>query len=345
MIRRPLPIAFALFALTVLAPVAAGQTEGAPPPEAAAPTAVKAPAVSMERLAADLRWLTSFPTRHTLSAQNVEVAKALREKFRAMGYEDVTLEEFPVARTTRFNVVATKPGRTRPDEIVVLGAHFDSRNKDDADARGPAPGADDNASGTSAVLEIARRLANVPTARTVRFVLFSGEEQGLIGATAHAEALKAAGANVVLMANLDMVGHSSPPGPDGDAPPPTFPERTAAPDAAGARRSIYVESDQGLDSPDNDAASQRWGDRLEQIVYGYGLGVSRGPLYGTDYLPFETAGYPAVGLYDGADTEPFYHNADDLPAVVDADYHARAASATLELVTLAAGAAEPAEAP
>ncbi|MFH5803966.1 M28 family metallopeptidase [Alienimonas sp. DA493] len=337
MLRRPLPLAVPLFVLTAVAPLAAAQSDSTPQTADGTPAGVKAPLVSVERLRADLRWLTSFPTRHTLSAQNVEVARALREKFRAMGYEDVALEEFSVRRTTRFNVVATKRGETRPEEIVVLGAHFDSRNKDDADARGPAPGADDNASGTSAVLEIARQLANVPTARTVRFVLFSGEEQGLVGATAHAEALKAAGANVVLMANLDMIGHSSPPGPNGDAPPPTFPERTAAPDAAGARRSIYVESDQGLNSPDNDAASKRWGDRLEQIVYGYGLGVSRGPLYGTDYLPFETAGYPAVGLYDGADTEPFYHNADDLPAVVDADYHARAASATLELIKLAAG--------
>ena len=335
MLCRPISFAVLILALTALAPA-----QAPPPPNAGA--AVKAPTASTERLAADLRWLTSFPTRHTLSAQNVDVAVALRTRFREMGYDDVTLEEFEVGRTTRFNVVATKRGATAPGEMVILGAHFDSRNRDDDDARGRAPGADDNATGVAAVLEVARQLATVPTARTTRFVLFSGEEQGLLGAEAHAGRLKAAGAQVALMVNLDMIGHSSPPGPGGDAPPPTFPRVAAAPDAAGARRSLYVESDEGLTTPANDAASRRWGDRLERIVRGYGLGVSRGPLFaGTDYTPFETAGYPAVGLYDGADTEPFYHNAADLPGVVDPDLHARAASAALDLVKLAAGAAVP----
>ena len=319
-------------------PAAAG------PPAAAAP---EAPTASPERLAADLRWLTAYPTRHTLSAQNVEVARALRAKFRQMGYGDVALEEFAVARTTRFNVVATKRGTTAPAEIVVLGAHFDSRNKDAQDARGPAPGADDNGTGTAAVLEIARQLAAVPTARTVRFVLFSGEEQGLVGARADAQRLKAAGANVVLMANLDMIGRSSPPGPGGERPPAHVPARRGRPRRRRrARRAIYVESDQGLDVPGNDAASRRWGDRLERIAYGYGLGVSRGPLYGTDYLPFEAAGYPAVGLYDGADTEAFYHKRRRHPRGGGRRLpRPRAASAMLDLVKLAAGAAEPADAP
>ena len=337
--KRLLPCLALVFAVPAI-----GQEEPAGPgaiePRATEP---KAPAVSAERLAEDLAWLSGYETRHSLSAQNVEVANALREKLRAMGYADVSLEEFQIAGTTRFNVVAVKPGRPageggRPDEIVVFGAHFDCRNKEAADARGRAPGADDNGTGTVAVLEVARQLAGVPLDRTVRFVLFSGEEQGLVGAKAHAASLKAAGANVALMVNLDMVGYSSPPGPDGDAPPPTFPPVTAAPDAAGDRRSVYVESDQGLKVPGNDAASKRWGDRLERIVYGYGLGVSRGPLYGTDYLPFEAAGFPAVGMYDGADTEPFYHNAADTPEKVDADYHARVTSAALEIVKAAATA-------
>ena len=325
--------AVALLALSLLAPAAAGQEE----PGTATP---KAPVASAARLTADLAWLTSYPTRHTLSAQNVEAAGALREKFRGMGYEDVSLEEFSIGNTARFNVVAVKRGATRPEEIVVFGAHFDCRNKEDRDARGRAPGADDNGTGTVAVLEVARQLADAPLDRTVRFVLFSGEEQGLVGARAHAKNLKAAGAKVALMVNCDMIGFSSPPGPGGDAPPPTFP-----PAVAGTPRSVYVESEfvnerSGVRPAAERAASKAWGDRLQAIVYGYGLGVSRGPLYGTDYLPFEAAGYPAVGMYDGADTEPFYHNAADLPAVVDADYLARCASAALDLVRAAATVAE-----
>ena len=339
------PVPPALLLAVLAAGPAAAQDPPAASPPAAPPvsdrvlSAPLAPSVSPKALAEELRWLTAFDTRHTLSAQNVEVANALRGKFREMGYEDVELEEFAVGNTTRFNVVAVKPGTGAAGGLVVVGAHYDCRNNDLKDARGRAPGADDNGTGTVAVLAVARALADVPTARTVRFVLFSGEEQGLVGAKADAAKLKAAGTDVALMVNMDMVGRSSPPGPDGDAPEPTFPPVTAAPDAAGEPRAIYVESDEGHAVPTNDAASQKWGDRLEAIVYRYGLGVSRGKLYATDYMPFEAAGYPAVGLYDGSDTEPFYHNAADTPAVVDADYHARAASAALDLVRDAAGAA------
>ena len=330
----------AAFAVQDLPP---GGAEIVPPSTAVPLPAVAQPAASAERLAADVAWLTGYGTRHSLSAQNVEAAKAIRDRLAALGYT-TELEEFSIGPTTRFNVVATKAGATRPDELVILGAHFDSRNKEGRDARGPAPGADDNATGTAAVLEVARQLAATPLDRTVRFVLFSGEEQGLVGARAHANGLKAAGANVTLMVNLDMVGHSSPPGPGGDAPPPTFPAVTAAPDAAGTLRSVYVESAtvRGNGGRLRPAArrdvSEAWGDRLETLVMGYGLGVSRGPLYATDYIAFEAAGFPAVGMYDGADTEPFYHNAADLPAVVDPDYHARVASAALDLVRAAATA-------
>ena len=337
--RRPA----APFAALLLLPAATafGQDAAVPPPPAVTTSSVSPPSVSAGRLEADLKWLTDYETRHSLSAQNVEVANALRDRFREMGYTDVTLEEFRLGSTARFNVVAVKPGATRPDELVVFGAHFDSLNKLADNARGRAPGADDNGTGTAAVLEVARQLKDAPLDRTVRFVLFSGEEQGLIGSKAHAANLKAAGANVALMVNLDMVGHSSPPGPDGDAPPPMFPPATAAPDAAGDRRSVYVESETvraraGLRPAAQRAVSKAWGDRLEQMVYRYGLGVSRGPLYATDYLPFEAAGFPAVGMYDGADTEPFYHGAADLPAIVDNDYHARVTSAALDVMKAAA---------
>jgi aminopeptidase YwaD len=97
-------------------------------------------------------------------------------------------------RTTS-NVVATKRGTARPDEIVVVGAHYDSVPR--------SPGANDNASGTATVLEAARALAAITTPRTVQFVLFAAEELGLYGSAAFAAERRQ---GVVAMVNLDMVG-------------------------------------------------------------------------------------------------------------------------------------------
>lgn len=96
------------------------------------------------------------------------------------------------------NVVATKRGAARPDEIIIVGAHYDSVPG--------SPGANDNASGVAAALEAARVLATANPPRTVQFVLFSGEELGLFGSAAYATENRA---GVVAMVNLDMVGWGS----------------------------------------------------------------------------------------------------------------------------------------
>ena len=96
---------------------------------------------------------------------------------------------------TTVNVVATKRGTVRPDEIVVVGGHYDSVAR--------SPGANDNASGVAATLEAARVLASIPTPRTVQFVLFAAEELGLYGSAAFASDQRQ---GVVAMINLDMVG-------------------------------------------------------------------------------------------------------------------------------------------
>ncbi|MDR7519416.1 MAG: M20/M25/M40 family metallo-hydrolase [Armatimonadota bacterium] len=117
-----------------------------------------------------------------------EAAQQGRVRLRVVA--DTVFESRPTV-----NVVATKRGGVRPDEIVVVGGHYDSV---------PAsPGANDNASGVAATLEAARVLAGVPTARTVQFVLFAAEELGLYGSRAFAEERRQ---GVVAMINLDMVG-------------------------------------------------------------------------------------------------------------------------------------------
>jgi hypothetical protein len=117
-----------------------------------------------------------------------------------------------VAALTGLNVVGILRGRDRElgKEVVVIGAHYDHLGRGvlgARDARGEIHnGADDNASGSVTLVEIARRLARQPPKRTVVFVAFAGEEEGLLGSGAYVKDPVLPLARTVAMINLDMVG-------------------------------------------------------------------------------------------------------------------------------------------
>jgi photosystem II stability/assembly factor-like uncharacterized protein len=102
------------------------------------------------------------------------------------------------------NVVATKPGTSSDEEVIICG-HFDSISEDPENL---APGADDNATGTAAVIEAARVLAEYPFERTVKLICFSGEEQGLFGSGEYAGDAGAAGDRIIGVLNFDMIGYA-----------------------------------------------------------------------------------------------------------------------------------------
>ena len=122
----------------------------------------------------------------------------------SMGYA-VDLEQVNEQKPERgFNVVAELRGTTRPDEIIVIGAHYDAELN--------TPGADDNASGVAAMLELARRFAGAPMDRTVRWVGFTNEESsnshgGVMGSFAYARAARNRNESVVAMMSLEMLGY------------------------------------------------------------------------------------------------------------------------------------------
>ncbi len=102
---------------------------------------------------------------------------------------------------TGVNVRGVRLGTSLPDERVVIGGHYDHI---------PAcSGADDNGTGVAATLEVARLLADLPTARTLEIVCWDEEELGLIGSAAHAQAALAAGEQIVGVFSLDSVGVAS----------------------------------------------------------------------------------------------------------------------------------------
>lgn len=108
------------------------------------------------------------------------------------------------------NVIAEIPGATAPEKVVVIGAHYDSVNWQDGTSA-ISPGADDNASGSAGVLEAARVLSQGgPYEHTLRFVWFSGEELGLLGAFGNAQASAAANEEIIAMLNMDMIAYRAP---------------------------------------------------------------------------------------------------------------------------------------
>ena len=166
--------------------------------------------VSRVRYEATLtRLVSSHTTRLTISLGYFNASMWCLGQFRAMGYTAI-YSPVPLIhpRKTR-NVVATKQGRGPvPRDLVLVVAHLDSRNRcgpNDVDM--PAPGADDNASGSAAVLEIARILKDHRAVHDLRFVLFTGEEQGLIGSKVYVRSLSETDrARIRAVINMDMIG-------------------------------------------------------------------------------------------------------------------------------------------
>jgi len=190
-------------------------------------------------------------------------------------------------QATSYNVVAEVRGTEWPEEIVVVGAHLDSI--------GLGAGALDNGAGTAAVLDLAGIIAQQPLRRTVRFVLFTGEEEGCVGASAYMRAHAGELDQIVAMVNMDT----------------------------GAGRVIAYEN---TGRPDVGA-------RLEALVEKLGpLGpkeVKPGQTWYSDHGPFVRAGVPAFFLLqETASYETYIHTAaDTFDKVNPADY--RAAQAVL----------------
>jgi hypothetical protein len=108
------------------------------------------------------------------------------------------------------NVIGRWNGTRFPDQWIIVGAHYDSRNSS-LSSIVDTPGAEDNASGCAGVIELARVLVAFRPERSILFMCYAGEEQGLYGSQAHVQALQAAGdlARVQAVVTMDMIGYSA----------------------------------------------------------------------------------------------------------------------------------------
>ncbi|HXC74311.1 MAG TPA: M28 family peptidase, partial [Sphingomicrobium sp.] len=191
----------------------------APPPSPDAKLRAIVAPVSAARMKATVETLVSFGTRHTLSSQTDPkrgIGAALdwtQGQFRELGLpterpcDTFTGDRIP--QPTRIcDMVAIQRGTERPNDVVIITGHIDSRVTDPLDAVKDAPGANDDGSGSAAVLEAARVLSKHKFPGTIVYSLDSGEEQGLYGAKVIAAYAKAQGWNVIADLNNDIIGNS-----------------------------------------------------------------------------------------------------------------------------------------
>jgi hypothetical protein len=149
--------------------------------------------------------LVNFFTRHSLSSLYTSVAAWAVDQLQSLNYQ-VELRPINIGTGGSYNVVADRPGSENGvRKLVIVTAHLDSVNLTGG-REGPAPGADDNASGAAGVLEIARALAGRSAKNDLRLILFGGEEQGLYGSKQYVRELPEAELNrIIAVINMDMV--------------------------------------------------------------------------------------------------------------------------------------------
>lgn len=132
-----------------------------------------------------------------------EAEEYIIENWREQGYE-VVKQEYTLQGVRSANLEVTKIGTSRPDEIILIGAHYDSVIG--------SPGANDNGSGVAVLLEIARQLRPLETQRSIRLVAFTNEEPPFFfskeqGSRVYAKAIHKRGDNIRLMISLETMGY------------------------------------------------------------------------------------------------------------------------------------------
>ena len=292
--------------------------------------------VSQDRLAATLKKLETFGTRHTMSAPDnptrgigaarewiLAEFKAYSPKLQA-GYDTYLIaKQGRITRDTEArNVMAVLPGRT-PRRIYISG-HYDTRSTDVLDADLPAPGVNDDGSGVALTMELARVFSQsgIEFDATLVFMCHVGEEQGLMGAKLHAQKAKAQHTVIDAVLNNDIVGNDR--GGDGII------------DGASIR--VYSEGPE--DSPSRELARyvQRWGMRY---VPSHRVRLMARPdrvLRSGDHTAYNQYGFPAVGFRESRENYTRQHDPRDTFEGVSPAYlaqNARVNAAVASMLALA----------
>ncbi|MBZ0263592.1 M20/M25/M40 family metallo-hydrolase [bacterium] len=267
-------------------------------------------------LRSDIDDLVGFFTRHTWSdtvSDAVGIGAARRWVFNQ--YEDHGLTPsyhewqgfWNGQPTPSYNVMGSYGND--PSPRIVLGGHLDSRNADRNDNEGFAPGADDDASGVTALLNMAQLLGDFEGLNAhINLVAFTGEEQGLLGSNALSQDLRDQGAVLRGMLNMDMLAHIEHPNGDIDS------------------TTIRLFSANPMNSPSRALAHYcKWVGES----YSDGLTVTLQnaedrPGRGGDHSPFSDRGFPAVRFIESGEDVAYQHDTTDTPQHMNFSYFRKA---------------------
>lgn len=253
----------------------------------------------------------TLETRNTDSGTPVSMASQFAYEY-LLGLPNldaVSYEDWSKSGSSGRNVIGQLTGSTRPDEIILLTAHIDDMPYGDA-----APGADDNASGTAALLMAANLISQHTFERTIRFIFFTGEEQDMLGSKVYASSAHAAGENIVAVVNMDMLGWEH----DGK---PIMRLHTRPPFNQGAKdleiAHLYVD------------VVKTYHIGLTPVITSYGMDES-------DHGSFWYQGYPAICVIedDGeldswGDFNPYYHTSSDTISNLNMPYFTNIVEASI----------------
>jgi hypothetical protein len=245
--------------------------------------------VNEKSLTASIEALQAYNSRNSYSETIYEAQAYISKRLEELGFE---VELIPFRLDMSPNVVATWPRAVPPAEWVIAGAHYDSRSQNSSSTDARAPGADDNGSGTSCMLELASivNATSLDSARGLKICFFSGEEQGLLGSQALASVWSEEGKSIAAMVNADMLGYQA-----GEEITLGFKDRNVTPELVTLAKQLtgmYVPS---LPTADSSSCC-------------------------SDYLSFYENGFPSVGFFESgmaASDYPSYHTDTDLLTYVN----------------------------
>ena len=240
----------------------------------------------------DVESLANYKTRLVGSPDNQKATLQVKDIFTSLG---LTVKEF-CYRPGACSIVADKVGDGSSSEVIMIMGHLDSVGKNFA-------GADDNASGTAVLLEVARVLKDYSNKKTIRYFATNGEESGLFGAQHYADLLKASGdiKKMVLAINMDMVGYNS-------------------------NGTVELETDQQYEN------LAKWFANLAVTYTSLKSKITIGA-WGSDHVPFINGGVPTLlTIEDWSTKTPCYHMECDKPSTVNYDYAAEIAKLNLAAI-------------